>query len=83
MVDAGIQKGARRRIVSGRRSLLQRRVALLGGTTTWSDCLVALRHLLNPQALIHGSAIQEYEDAFARRVGARYAYSFSSGRVGL
>lgn len=62
---------------------LARRVALLGGTTTLEDCQVALRHLANPRHLIRGSAIAEYEQAFARQIGVRYAYSFSHGRVGL
>src|SRR5437588_1050770 len=62
---------------------LARRVALLGGTTTLEDCLVALRYLANPRQLVQGSAIAEYEQTFARQIGVRYAYSFSHGRVGL
>jgi perosamine synthetase len=62
---------------------LARRLALLGGTTTFEDCLVALRYLANPRQLVRGSAIAEYERAFAQQVGVRYAYSFSHGRVGL
>ncbi len=60
-----------------------RRVALIGGTTTFDDCLVALRYLLNPLQLVNGSAIGEYEHAFAEKIGVRYAYSFCHGRVGL
>lgn len=61
----------------------RRRAALLGGTTTLADCLVALRYLVDPRRLVRGSKIKQYEQAFARQVGARYAYSFSCGRVGL
>jgi perosamine synthetase len=55
----------------------------LGGTTTLADCLVAIRYLLNPRHLVQGPLIAEYERAFARRIGVRYAYSFASGRIGL
>jgi perosamine synthetase len=58
-------------------------LALLGGTTRWSDCVEALRYLLRPSQLVQGAKIQEYEQAFARTVGATYAISFSSARVGL
>jgi dTDP-4-amino-4,6-dideoxygalactose transaminase len=58
-------------------------LALLGGTTTLADCLVALRFLANPRGLIKGPAIADYERAFARQIGVRYAYSFSGGRVAL
>lgn len=63
--------------------LFPRRLALLGGTTTWGDCRVALRHLLDPHELVRGPAIAEYEQAFARQVGVRFSYSFSHGRIGL
>lgn len=66
-----------------RRPGLPRRVALLGGTTTWRDCAVALRYLVNPGWLVEGPAIAEYERAFAGQVGVRYACSFAAGRVGL
>ena len=62
---------------------LPRRAALLGGTSTIGDCLVALRFLASPRQLLRGPAIVEYEQAFARRVGVRYAYSFFAGRIGL
>jgi perosamine synthetase len=58
-------------------------VPLLGGTTTFADCLVALLYLANPRQLVQGEAITEYEQAFARQIGVRYAYSFCHGRVGL
>ncbi len=61
----------------------RRCLATLGGTTTLADCLVALRYLADPRALIRGTAITDYEEAFAQAVGVRYAYSFSAGRVGL
>ncbi len=60
-----------------------RRVALIGGTTTFDDCLVALRYLADPRQLVRGAAIAEYEHAFAQQIGVRYAYSFCHGRVGL
>ena len=67
----------------GAKMSVPRCVALLSGTTTLADCLLALRYLANPRRLIQGSAIMEYEQAFARQIGVRYAYSFSAGRVGL
>lgn len=60
-----------------------RRLGALGGTTTWEDCFVALRHLVDRRRLVDGPAIAEYERAFADRIGVRYAYSFSAARVGL
>ncbi len=60
-----------------------RHVALLGGTGTLADCLVAACYLANPHRLIRGAAITEYERVFARQIGVRYAMSFSAGRVGL
>jgi perosamine synthetase len=57
-------------------------VPLLGGTTRASDCAIALRHL-SGRGMIEGPAVADYERAFARFVGVRYAYSFSAGRVGL
>jgi dTDP-4-amino-4,6-dideoxygalactose transaminase len=60
-----------------------RRLALLGGTTTWADCLRAVRYLANPGQLVDGPAIAEYERAFAELIGVRFATSFSAGRVGL
>jgi perosamine synthetase len=62
---------------------MSRHLALLGGTTTWSDCLVAVRSLLAPRSLIEGPAIQEFEQAFADQVQVGHAYSFWAGRVGL
>jgi hypothetical protein len=60
-----------------------RRLALLGGTTTLSDCLAGLRHLARPDDLIRGQAIQAYERAFAREIGVGYGYSFGAARFGL
>ena len=61
----------------------RRRVALLGGTTTSTDILIAAGLTINPFRLVRGPAIREVERAFARRIGVRFAYSFSAGRVGL
>jgi len=62
---------------------LPRCLALLGGTTRWSDCVEALRYLLTPAQLVQGATIEEYEQAFAGTVGVKYAISFGSGRIGL
>src|SRR5437016_12608653 len=62
---------------------LPRCLAQLGGTTRWSDCVQALRYLLTPAQLVRGAKIEEYEEAFARTVGVKYAISFNSARVGL
>ncbi len=61
----------------------QRRVALLGGTTSFGDCVAAASFLLRPSRLLRGQSLRRYELAFARYVGVRHAYSFSSGRVAL
>ena len=62
---------------------MRRRIAMLGGTTNLGDCLVALHYLLNQKQLIDGPEIEKYEDAFAAKVGVRFACSFSSARVGI
>lgn len=62
---------------------MRRRLALLGGATTWSDCLVALGMLVRPRLLVDGPAIALYERRFAEAVGAEHAISFAHGRVGL
>src|SRR2546425_12239067 len=62
---------------------LPRCLALLGGTTRWSDCVEALRYLLGPTRLVQGAKVEEYEQTFARTVGVKHAISFGSGRVGL
>jgi perosamine synthetase len=66
-----------------RHMIAARHAALLGGTTTWGDCLVGLGCLATPGQLLQGPAITEYEHTFARQIGVRYAYSFAHGRVGL
>jgi perosamine synthetase len=62
---------------------LVRRVALIGGTTTFEDCLAALYYLIHPRQLVEGTSISEFEHSFAQYIGVRYAYSFCHGRVGL
>jgi dTDP-4-amino-4,6-dideoxygalactose transaminase len=62
---------------------MRRHIALLGGTTTLNDCLHALRYLLDPRYLTQGARIAVYEREFARQVGVRFGFSFSSGRIGL
>jgi perosamine synthetase len=63
--------------------IARRRMALLGGSTSPGDVLAAAAYLLSPWRLVDGPAIREYERAFADSVGARYAYSYSAGRVAL
>ncbi len=53
------------------------------GTTTLGDCVDALGSLVRPGRLVDGPTIAEYEQAFARRVGAQHGVSFASGRVAL
>ncbi len=61
----------------------RRHLALLGGTTTLADCLVAIHSLNDSRQLIQGPAIHLYEQAFAAQIGVRHALSFAAGRVGL
>lgn len=61
---------------------MKRRLALLGGTTTPGDCVVAARHLLAGR-LVEGPSVGRYEAAFAAAVGVRHGISFATGRVGL
>jgi perosamine synthetase len=65
------------------RGLVGRRLAIVDGTTTWTDCALALRFIGPSAKLVDGHALAEYERAFARFVGVRHAVSFASGRVGL
>ena len=60
-----------------------RRTAQLGGTTSAGDARRALAIAARPSRLIDGPAIERYEDALARSVGAKYAISFGAGRVAL
>jgi dTDP-4-amino-4,6-dideoxygalactose transaminase len=61
----------------------RRRLAILGGTTTWGDAAAALRHLVRMNSLVEGPDLAAYEQAFAARIGVRHAFSFAHGRVGL
>jgi dTDP-4-amino-4,6-dideoxygalactose transaminase len=61
----------------------RRRLALVGGTTSFGDCLAVATFLLRPQRLVRGASIRRYELAFADYLGVRHGYSFSSGRVAL
>ena len=70
------------RLATTRPAPLQRRPAVLGGTTTLRDCLAALRLLVSGR-LVDGPALARYEQAFAAVIGCRHASSFASGRVGL
>ena len=63
--------------------LAGRKLALLGGTTSWGDCGVALRFLARPSRAVEGPATLAYEQAFAQLTGVRFACSFAAGRVGL
>jgi perosamine synthetase len=39
--------------------------------------------MLWPRGLVQGANVPEYEQAFARALGVRHSFTFSSGRVGL
>jgi dTDP-4-amino-4,6-dideoxygalactose transaminase len=65
------------------RNWFGRHLALLGGTTTYTDCLAAATNLVRPGSLVEGAYIERYEQAFARQVGVDHAISFIAGRVGL
>src|SRR5919198_447490 len=77
------ERTSERRTRDLRQLVAARRLAQIGGTTSWADCLVALWYLADTRHLVQGPAIAEYERAFARQVGVRFAYSFCHGRVGL
>jgi len=62
---------------------VNRKLSLLGGTTTAGDCRAAAGYLLRPRRLVEGPSIGMFEREFANRVGVRHGCSFSSGRVGL
>ena len=62
-------------------SHLPRRLALLGGTTRWSDCAEALRYLLRPAQLVQGAKIEQYEQAFAGTVGVKHAIKIGRAHV--
>lgn len=83
MKHAVVEQVTERKTTSFHLDIATRRVALIGGTTTLADCLVALRYLAHTRQLVQGPAIAEYEHAFAQQIGVRYAYSFCHGRVGL
>lgn len=82
-LESRAEPSAHGRLSDLRESPTPRRVALLGGTTTATDCAVALTYLLNARRLIQGAMIERYERAFAERVGVRHGVSFASARVGL
>lgn len=83
MKQTVVERTTTPRTSTRRHQVALRRLALIGGTTTFADCLVALRCLTDPRHLVHGSAIAAYEQAFAKQIGVRFAYSFCHGRVGL
>lgn len=53
-----------------------------GGTTTAADVALAYRSLFSRE-ILEGPSVALYEQAFARYVGTRHAYSFGKGRVAL
>jgi len=59
-----------------------RRISFEGGTTSLWDCVIALRAYFDKH-MRDGKDIRKFEEAFADYIGARYAYSFSGGRVSL
>jgi perosamine synthetase len=62
---------------------IARRIAQLGGTTSAGDAGRALVLAARPGRLIEGPAIERYEAALARSVGAEHAISFGAGRIAL
>ncbi len=62
---------------------MNRKLSLLGGTTTAGDCRAALGYLIRSRRLVRGPSIARYEQVFAQTVGVRHACSFASGRVAL
>jgi dTDP-4-amino-4,6-dideoxygalactose transaminase len=64
-------------------ALFGRRLAQLGGSTSWADCAVALRYVIDRGQLVDGPAIAAYEHAFATTIGVREGIAFASGRIGL
>jgi perosamine synthetase len=61
----------------------ERFIAHNWGTTTGGDCLAIAATLGRPGRLVDGSAIDEYQRAFASRIGVTDAVSFASGRLAL
>jgi perosamine synthetase len=61
---------------------IPRKIALLGGTATFSDCLTAVGMLLQgcPRG---GPAISHFEAELASFIGVQHAFAFSAGRVAL
>lgn len=60
-----------------------RQVPQLGGTTSFRDCAIGLRHLLWPTRMVRGDSIRAFERAFAAVVGVHHAISFAAARVGF
>lgn len=83
MGDVDLKRKIERMAMRLRTAHVPRLIAPISGTTTAAECRTALWYLANPRHLVQGPAIAEYERAFAHQIGVRYAYSFSSGRVGL
>src|SRR5258708_30648077 len=82
MTRAVVERTTKYRTKTHRYSGSARRVALIGGTTTFDDCLAALYYLVNPRQLVDGTALSEFEHSFSQYIGGRYAYSFCHGRGG-
>jgi perosamine synthetase len=53
------------------------------GTNTLREWLLSLRLLCSRNIKNNFSAIEKYEDLFARAAGVKYAYSFGAGRMAL
>jgi len=62
---------------------MRRNIALFGGTTSLSDCMVAIGYLCGWGDMIRGPVIEQYEKSFAHTIGVGHACSFSSARVGF
>jgi dTDP-4-amino-4,6-dideoxygalactose transaminase len=59
------------------------RFTIFAGTHSATDARLALAALLGRAPLLEGPETAEYERRFARAVGARHAFSFAAGRMGL
>lgn len=73
--------GRAARDLSARRSLVESNV--FSGTTTYRDCLDAVRTIVRGHGLTEGPFIARYEEEFARTVGCPTAVSFAAGRMAL
>ena len=59
-----------------------REITFIGGPATFGDCLEILSFLLfKRKKIINGRYIRQFENEFAKYIGAKYAFSFGAGRM--